>query len=145
MQKPTMERSWWEREGEGIVHTEWQHGLYYTQYLPCFIFVSQSSRNKLPATLKSTIRLWKTSLTCWDDHPFMGKQNFCHSMQPTTAGLSWENICKSVIYVISLVPSEKKIISLPTSVTASGMTSIVFIIWCSIKDIEERRGKLTIL
>lgn len=107
MQKPTVERSWWEREGEGIVHTEWQHGLYYTQYLPCFIFVSQSSRNKLPATLKPTISLWKTSLTCWDDHPFMGKQHFCHFMQPTTADLSWENICKSVIYVISLVPSEK--------------------------------------
>jgi len=37
----------------------------------------------------------------------MGKQNFCHSMQSATADLSWENICKSVIYVISLVPTEK--------------------------------------
>lgn len=140
-----MEISLWEREGEGIVRTEWQHDLYYTQYLPYFISVSQSSRNKLPASLKSTTHLWKPSLTCWDDHPFMGKQNFCHSMQPTTADLSWEDIPKSVIYAISLVPSEKKNMSLPTSVIASGMTRIVFIIWCSIEDIEERREKRTIV
>lgn len=28
------ERSWWEREGEGIVHTEWQHGLFILNIYP---------------------------------------------------------------------------------------------------------------
>lgn len=73
----------------------------------------------------------------------MGKTNLCHSLQPTTVDFSWENICKSMIYIISPVTLEKKN-SLPTSVIASGMTSIVFIIWCSIEDIEERREKLTV-
>lgn len=74
----------------------------------------------------------------------MGKPNLCHSLQSTTVDFSWENICKSVIYIIFPVSLEKKI-SLPTSVIASGMTSIVFIIWCSIEDIEDGREKLTML
>lgn len=87
------------REGEGIVQPEWQHGLYYTQYLLSFIFIRQSSRSKLSAGLKSTRSLWNASLTCWDDHPLMGKQNLYHSMLPTAMDFSCKNMCVNLWFM----------------------------------------------